>query len=300
MLELGRVCIPVGLACNLNCKYCYRNCGKTRINRLNDLMKKYLLQLNPEITRSVVISGGEPLLYFDRAKEIYQYVPDGVYKKIMTNGILLTQEIVDYCNINHIEIHVSHDGTNTKKLRGIDVLEDPKICDLIKQIQVLRIHSVICAGNEDICKNFEYIASKLNRRDFYYTISPVWGYESDELIKGFNYDLYQRSFFNYQRNIHRTLDYYKYGPTHSQGLNVLPDGQVCSLVTMDIYGTVENTLEEIIKKKRELGGFQNCENISCSIRDRCGYASQTSTPHLCKCLKINVNVNDYLRENSFE
>lgn len=300
MLELGRVCIPVGLACNLNCKYCYRNCGKTRVNRLNDLMKRYLLQLNPEITRSVVISGGEPLLYFDRAKEIYQYVPDGVYKKIMTNGVLLTQEIVDYCNVNHIEIHVSHDGANTKKLRGIDVLEDPKICDLIRQIQVLRIHSVICAGNEDICKNFEYIAGKLGRRDFYYTTSPVWGYETDELVKDFNYDLYQRAFFNYQRNIHRTLDYYKYGPAHSQGLNVLPDGRVCSLVTMDVYGTVENTLEEIIQKKREMGGFQNCEHINCSIRDKCGYASQTSTPHLCKCLKINVNVNDYLRENSFE
>lgn len=300
MLELGRVCIPVGLACNLNCKYCYRNCGKTRIPQLNELMKKYLHQLTPTITRAVSISGGEPLLYLNRIKEIFDNTPELIYKKIMTNGLLLTQEIVDWCNKERIEIHVSHDGANTKRLRGVDVLEDPKILALIKQIEILRVHSVICTGNEDICANYRYISNKIGRSDFYYTSSPVWGFETDELVKGFNYTLYQKSFFEYQTRVHRSLDYYKIGHTCSDGLNVLPDGRVCSLVTMDIYGTVENSREEILKKKRELGGFKNCEKINCFVRDKCGYSSQTATPHLCKCLKININVNDYLKNKGYE
>lgn len=300
MLELGRVCVPVGLACNLNCKYCYRQCGKTRVPRLNNLMKRYLQQLTPDVSRVVSLSGGEPLLYLDRVKEIFDYTPPSIYKKVMTNGLLLTQEIVDWCNKEHIEVHVSHDGALTKFLRGVDVFENPKIVDLVKQIQILRIHSVICAGNEDVCANYRYICDKIGRSDFYYTASPVWGLETDELVKGFNYNLYQRSFFEYQLKIRRTLDYYKIGHTCSNGLNVLPDGTVCSLVTMDIYGTVENTIEEILAKKRELGGFDACEKINCSVRDKCGYCSQTATPHLCKCLKINVNVNEYLSNNRYE
>lgn len=240
------------------------------------------------------------MLYLDRMQEIFEHVPTSIYKKIMTNGLLLTQEIVDWCNKEHIEIHLSHDGANTKFLRGVDVLDNKRILDLIKQIDVLRIHSVICTGNEDICANYKYISSKLGRSDFYYTSCPVWGFETDELVKGFNYALYQRSFFEYQTQIHRTLDYYKSGHSHADGLNVLPDGSVCSLVTMDIYGTVENSREEVLKKKRELDGYKHCEQINCSVRDKCGYASQAATPHLCKCLKININVNDYLRNREYE
>ena len=150
MLELGRVCVPIGLACDLDCKYCYRHMAKRRIPRLNDLMRRYLKQLDPSKTIAVVASGGEPLLYLNRVKELFSYVPDGIHLKIMSNGTHLTQEIVDWINDKDIELHFSHDGTATEYLRGVDVLKDEKLCSLIKQVNTLRVNSTICAGNEDI------------------------------------------------------------------------------------------------------------------------------------------------------
>lgn len=293
MLELGRVCVPIGLACDLDCKYCYRHMAKRRIPRLNDLMRRYLQQLDPSKTIAVVASGGEPLLYLNRVKELFSYVPDGIHLKIMSNGTHLTQEIVDWINDKDIELHFSHDGTATEYLRGVDVLKDEKLCSLIRQVNTLRVNSTICAGNEDIVANYEYIADLLERDDFYYTFMPFFGYEDETLLKNFNYDKYMLSYRQYVENVQSPLAFYKHAP--SNGLNVLPDGSVCGITTMNIYGTVEDDMETILERKLEVGDFEACfGQKNCPIRDRCSFASQSATPHVCKCLRINTAVCDYL------
>lgn len=299
MLQLGRVCVPLGLACDLDCKYCYRHAGTTRVPDFNDLMIRYLGQLEPENCRAVVASGGEPLLYLDRVKQLFSYVPKNVHKKIMTNGIHLTQELIDWMNEEKIELHFSHDGQNTKYYRGVDVLDDPKICDLISQVNILRVHSVICKGNEDIIKNYEYIQSKIHKDDLYYTISPFFALqEPHELIDGFDYDLYMASYMRYQVMLRRTMVHYVPGKSH--GLNVLPNGEVCAMVNMHKYGTVEDSLETILENKRKQGDYSTCENFKgCRIRSECRFASQGASPHLCKCLHIHHAVTDYLKEGTY-
>lgn len=295
MIKLGRVCVPIGLACDLDCKYCYRHAGKTRVPRLNDLMKSYLQQLDPKECRAVVASGGEPLLYLNRVKELFSYVPNGIHKKVMTNGTHLTQKIIDWFNEDKIELHFSHDGAMTKYFRGVDVLDDPEKCDLIRQAKILRVHSTVCAGNEDIMANYKYICDKLQRNDFFYTTCTFFGYEDSKLTDGFNFDLYTRSFMSYLMNVKRRSDHYAYA-VKSNGLNVLPDGSICSMVNMHVYGTVENTMEEILQRKREMGDFDKCENIECPVRLKCGQPSQAATPHLCRVMKINNQITQYLND----
>ena len=299
MLELARVCVPMGLACNMDCLYCYRHGGRVRVERLNDLMKRYLSQLDPRITHAVVASGGEPLLYLDRVKELFSYVPDNVHLKVMTNGLLLTDAIVDWLNENNIELHFSHDGAATKYHRGIDVLDDENIRRLLMNVNVLRVNSTICAGNEDIVANYRYIRERLDR-DFYYTFMPFFGLDDDRLTRNFNYDLYMRSYMEYTLHINRSFAFKK---THnaSNGLNVLPDGKVCGMSNMRVYGTVENTLEEILAEKRRLGDYQKCElNKLCQIHGRCNFASQAASKHACKCINIQVAVCDYLDYEKYE
>lgn len=72
MLQLTRVVIPITLTCNLHCKYCYRNAGLiSSIPSLTEDMKKYLQNLDNNITECVCISGGEPLIEFNKIQEIF-------------------------------------------------------------------------------------------------------------------------------------------------------------------------------------------------------------------------------------
>ena len=109
-IELSRVCVPLVVACNLKCKYCYREWIKTKIPAYNSLMHEFLQALNPNKTFAVVASGGEPFLYMDKVRELFQYANPKIQKKIMTSGVYLTQEFVDWINENKIEIHLSYDG----------------------------------------------------------------------------------------------------------------------------------------------------------------------------------------------
>ena len=111
--------------CNLHCKYCFRD--NKRIDKVPEFtpdMIECLKNLSPEKCKIATATGGEPFLRFDKVKEYFSYVHKDIPKKIISNCTLLTQEIVDYINENNIELQVSHDGSITKFLRGVDIFED--------------------------------------------------------------------------------------------------------------------------------------------------------------------------------
>ena len=75
LLLLKRVIIPISNRCNLHCKYCYRdNENRAPIPALSDDMKMYLQQLTPDRTECVGVTGGEPLLEFDKIKQIQKNI----------------------------------------------------------------------------------------------------------------------------------------------------------------------------------------------------------------------------------
>lgn len=118
-LPLNRVCVPLSLDCDLNCRYCYRNAGRIpRIPEFNDLMKEFLGQLDPKKTQALVASGGEPLLHWEKVKELWSYAHPDIHKKVMTNALNLTPEIIEYLNEHDVETWVSHDGDASEYLRA--------------------------------------------------------------------------------------------------------------------------------------------------------------------------------------
>ena len=103
--------------CNLKCKHCYQ-CGSKNtevlsIDDFKELIRQYQ-EVMPENDRQYVhlsITGGEPLIlhnfldYLDIAKE------GGIQKlSILTNGSLLTEEILLELKRRDIDIQVSIDG----------------------------------------------------------------------------------------------------------------------------------------------------------------------------------------------
>ena len=284
-LGLNRVCVPLSLDCDLSCRYCYRAVGRLPvIPDFNALMRDYLNQLDPTKTQALVASGGEPLLRWDKVEELFSYAPKGQHKKVMTNGLNLTPEIVEYLNRNKVETWVSYDGNVTEWLRGVDVLADPELYDLITQIDHLTFSCCLTAKNPDPWKCYQEIKAKVPRH-FYFHFNPVFSdkHLPKELIDGFDYKAYQSGLLHCALH---DLDWHNPIPHGYRGVgcNVLPNGDVCGMAEIHHkYGTVLSPREEIVAKKREYGDLMQCEDKDCPVNGPCNQQGQNKSPHFCEC-----------------
>lgn len=291
MIELSRVCIPLGLNCNLNCIYCYRDfCRKELPTILSDDMKIYLSQLDYDKCESVIMSGGEPLLYWDTIQEIFSYVPNNIHKKIMTNGLLLTEDKLRYLNDREVEVSISNDGVHTKKMRGVDIFTIPKLLDIIKRIDNLTISSVITKYNCDVIEIYNYMINILDRKDFKFRFVDLMDTGNvDNLIEGFDYDIYSRTVKEFNNKYYRQVSYY--GRVHSDrnkgdsGFNVDLEGNIIGMNTLNKYGTIYDTYEECEKNMLLIEGMV-CENSNCPIPNKCLGIRQAYGNHYCKCQLI--------------
>lgn len=126
MIEIDTVLIKVASRCNINCTYCYvYNMGDSGWAQMPthisietlQAVAKTLNELSGIQTRpfAVVLHGGEPLLLgpkkLDRVlSELRSSVPSTCSFGLQTNGILITDEILEICFKNNTTLSVSIDG----------------------------------------------------------------------------------------------------------------------------------------------------------------------------------------------
>lgn len=291
-IGLNRVCVPLSLDCDLSCRYCYRNAGRVIVPEFNALMKAFLRQIDPTKTQAVVASGGEPLLHFEKVKKLFSYVSPQQHLKVMTNGLNLTEEIVDYLNEHKVETWVSHDGEPTEYLRGADVFKDKTLLKLIKKINHLTISCCCTNKNPDPYRNYLYIKNILDRK-FYFHHNALFASDyCKDLLEGFDYEAFKAGSINC---LVRELDWTNPIPLYYKGVgcNVLPNGDVVGMVTIHHkYGTVLDTAETLIANRRACGDMVQCHNNKCPIASQCmgSYRSDLSE-HACKILRINKENN---------
>ncbi len=289
MIELNRVCIPLGLNCNMNCIYCYRDfCRRKLPNMLSNDMKLYLSQLDYNKCESVIMSGGEPLLYWDTIQEIFSYISNDIHKKIMTNGLLLTEDKLKYLNDMNVEVSISQDGIYTKKLRGIDIFTIPNLLNIVKNINNLTISSVITKYNCDVMEVYNYMVKTLDRKDFRFRYADLMNTGNvDNLIKGFDYDIYSRSIKEFNEKHYREMSYYgRVGKKRqSAGFNVDLSGNIIGMNTLNKYGTIYNTYDECLKNMYNIEKTY-CEDTKCPLIGMCLGLRQAADKHYCKCQLI--------------
>ena len=107
--KLNNVYIKLGSDCNLRCKYCHAEKSNFQFN------PEVLPELKKYGVKHIVFGGGEPLVYWDTIKQIVEYFGSDVTYRMVSNGTLFTDEIVDYCNEHRIAVSISMDGTNTTR-----------------------------------------------------------------------------------------------------------------------------------------------------------------------------------------
>ena len=289
MIEFGGICVPITMDCNLHCKYCFRD--NRRIDKVPEFtpdMIECLKNLFPEKCKIATATGGEPFLRFDKVKEYFSYVHKDIHKKIISNCTLLTQEIVDYINDNNIELQVSHDGSITKFLRGVDIFEDEKKLDLVRQIKNLKVSSVTTKYNVDIWENFFYIVKKLKRIDIDYGAGLLYDNPFNrDLIEGFDYKTWFITWIQFQCSPYK-IKHKVLPEKRPLCFDVLPNGIVCG--NLDIcanYGSIHSeSMDVLVKNLTESGAFDYCVRTGCKYIKNCRFPCQGASDHICRCRKM--------------
>lgn len=156
--------------CNLNCPMCYSK-DEMR-NKFVDLpldtWKENINNIRNAGFERLVFSGGEPLIY-PHIKEVLEYCSTLKFHEIVliTNGLLITDDILETLKNNVDSLCVSLDGYNeeiNKKVRGEGNFEKT-----VSKIKLLRENNIpvniiatIYKENIDDIKKYTEFANKLN------------------------------------------------------------------------------------------------------------------------------------------
>lgn len=123
-LPITGMSLNVSHDCNLNCRYCYGGGGtyvgeKCYMNKdIGELAIDRLIEWsNGKEEVYITFFGGEPLLNFKLIKHVIEYGQKkedsegkNIHFSMTSNCTLLTENIIDFLNENHVSVLVSMDG----------------------------------------------------------------------------------------------------------------------------------------------------------------------------------------------
>ncbi|MDO4460368.1 MAG: thioether cross-link-forming SCIFF peptide maturase [Clostridia bacterium] len=118
------LCLHVAHTCNLNCSYCFASQGKYQGERALmsfEVGKQAFdfLIANSGSRRNLEVDffGGEPLMNWDVVKQLVAYAreQEKIYNKnfrftLTTNGVLIDDDVIDFCNKEMSNVVLSLDG----------------------------------------------------------------------------------------------------------------------------------------------------------------------------------------------
>lgn len=202
MVEIDTILLKVASQCNINCRYCYvYNMGDDSwVDMPNfisqDTTKAISKELNELKTKqqrpfAIVLHGGEPLLLGARRLEnllcsLRAVIPESYCISIQTNGMLISNKILDICSRFKTSLSVSLDGTevihNTNRVghHGEDTFQR-----VIAGIEKLKSHSDANFLFAGLLAVIEPHSNPQNIYSFFKSIDPP---SVDFLYRDGNYD----------------------------------------------------------------------------------------------------------------
>lgn len=174
LADLGAVYLLLGPACNMSCRHCtqtpIKNCldlspqGKELSQEVKDFIVKWSKspwkygEHNP---RRFYFWGGEPLLYWQTVKKLvleFESLGVNVSYRIFSNGLLLNDEIVEFCNAHDIWFIMSYDAPNATAARN--AVPSDTACKKFLQIKKRNVNTVFNAINDDMVAAFKWLKAK--------------------------------------------------------------------------------------------------------------------------------------------
>lgn len=166
-LAINRVYLVLGGKCDFRCRHCIQApAPNSDEGTVKDVVIEYLKHLSsirsadmPKL--HIVFWGGEPLLYLDDIKTVVEKLGNNFSYGMVTNGNNIDDEFVEYANAHNITAALSNDGTNTAKIRNINLLDNEKFVKCFSTLDNKSICSVISAYNADYKHLFYYLNNLL-------------------------------------------------------------------------------------------------------------------------------------------
>lgn len=170
--DLGAIYLLLGAACNMSCRHCVQTPIKGCFNlsphgkELSQEVKDFIVawsnlpwkyaENNP---RRLYFWGGEPLLYWETIKKlVLEFKKNGVKNvsyRIFSNGLLLNDEIVDFCNENNIWFIMSYDAPNARAARN--AVPSKEACKKFLRIRKRTVNTVFSAINDNMVEAFDWL-----------------------------------------------------------------------------------------------------------------------------------------------
>lgn len=92
--------------------------------KVKEWIREQIPPLHEKELNLTFYSGDDPLLCWDTIKDVVENIKGNIQYSILTNGMLITANMVDYINDYDIEVVVTWDGVNSAKIHGFNAVKD--------------------------------------------------------------------------------------------------------------------------------------------------------------------------------
>ena len=312
--------LMLGPACNMCCRHCSQIPYKPHVRFIDDNISEDMLSLldnyiqyyqnKTGVFKKAFISfwGGEALLHWNLIKKIVPYFTekynmiknDNVTFLVASNGLLLTDEMVDFFNQYRVQFDFSYDAPYPFAVRGY-VSEE--IIDRVKKIKRLCVLSSMNALNCDLYAGLRCLKEKFGQNVYkiFFNFQLLYTFVMANDISSFDFEKvrkgikmcriaiqmghmeYGRALFPLVKNIMEPdveSNMVRYNMRHcvpaTRYLCVTLDGKVvrCHNDDSDVVGTIYDSLSTIFKNGLEMcfekQGYNQTEKCRvCEHRDIC-------------------------------
>ena len=167
-----RVLLKPTKRCNLDCKFCFENGSKATpevdFEKWSKFLKKWMdfnKRKYGDGKLTLIVSGGEPLLYKDLFKLLKEAVRLGYAVELITNGTLIDEKAIKQFPVGLEYVQISLDGSekthNTLRRRNCfkDAIKGIRLVD--RSRIPLKISTTLTKESvSDVCKNYVGIIKK--------------------------------------------------------------------------------------------------------------------------------------------
>lgn len=189
----GFITISPGAFCNLECSGCYANSSTEKKKKLDYSLVTRIVSEQKKLWGShfTVISGGEPLLWNDQGKTVFDLAKEhsDTFFLMYTNGTAITRKVAQkFAEVGNITPAISVEGfeAETDKRRGKGVHK--KIIDAfdnLKKVGVpFGVSATVTRENVEIIKSKEFFDYYLYKQGALY----CWMFQYMPIGRGVNFD----------------------------------------------------------------------------------------------------------------
>jgi uncharacterized protein len=188
--------IQMGLSCNYSCDYCSQKFverqPETSKKDIDAFMEKLqALHFDEDVGLKIEFWGGEPLVYWKTLKPLAETLAEkfaGWKKKpqfsIITNGSILSDEIIDWLMMMDFAVSISHDGPG-QFVRGPDPFDDPE-----QKERILGFYRMMTRLGKSFSFNAMLNSKNQSRKEIYDYFVNLTGDENVILGEGSMVDAY--------------------------------------------------------------------------------------------------------------